>query len=311
MQCLAYSRGAKIAQQGTALIVLVFMLGLAMVAVILDSYNRSALRSALDTRTAQALAEAKAVLIGRAIGDINRPGSLPCPDGNGDGSADAMVGNECPTYIGRFPWKTLGAGELRDGTGELLWYGLTNSYRDDDSAEPINGTAAGQWTVDGVADRVAVLFAPGPGLAGQGGRPSNAITDYLEGENADGDQVATQVLTPNLNDRVIGIGRAELAAAVAQRILREIRGDSTQGLLKYYADNASNFPNADTTGDGVMDAPQLAGTLPYNNLVFDVVETGPMLINNGWLPLVGAYTVSADLQQSSMTLHGKTLVLNP
>lgn len=304
------SGGCRQTQRGTALIVLVFMLGLAMVAVVLDSYNRSAMRTALDTRTAQALSEAKAALIGRAIGDANRPGSLPCPDGNGDGVVDGMLGNDCPTYVGRLPWKTLGIGELRDGAGELLWYALTTSYRDHDSAEPINGTAAGQWTVDAIGDQVAVLFAPGAALAGQAGRPSNAIADYLEGENADGDQVASQVLGPNVNDRVLAIGRAELAGAVAQRILREARGDATQGLLKYYAENGNQFPSADTTGDGEMDGPQV-GTLPYKELFFDpLTGTVEMLEQNNWANLT-VYSVSADLKQVSLTLNGKTLGLNP
>jgi hypothetical protein len=94
-----------------------------------------------DRITAAALAQAKDALIGRAAADDNRPGSLPCPDfDNGtinplntsnDGTADLLNGIECPSYIGRLPWRTLGLPDLRDGSGERLWYALSRAFRDD------------------------------------------------------------------------------------------------------------------------------------------------------------------------------------
>ena len=38
--------------------------------------------------------------MGRAIGDANRPGSFPCPDGDDDGSADLFAGSGAPGVSG-------------------------------------------------------------------------------------------------------------------------------------------------------------------------------------------------------------------
>ena len=69
-----------------------------------------------DQRQTRDLALAKETLIARAAADLSRPGSLPCPDritdssglGNypGDGKADMLVRNECPSSIGWLPWIT-------------------------------------------------------------------------------------------------------------------------------------------------------------------------------------------------------------
>ena len=50
-----------------------------------------------DAKTRAALDYARQALIGRAIGDANRPGSLPCPDLDDDGSAELFVGSACPS----------------------------------------------------------------------------------------------------------------------------------------------------------------------------------------------------------------------
>ena len=125
-------------------------------------------------RTAIAMSEAKDALIGRAVQDPNRPGSLPCPDTDGDGVAELFAGGECPAYVGRLPWKTLDLPDLRDDAGETLWYALSRNFRDHPSAQPINSDTAGNLAVyasDGAtlvaADAAAIVFAPGAALAGQ------------------------------------------------------------------------------------------------------------------------------------------------
>ena len=57
----------------------------------------------------------------------SRPGELPCPDLNNDGFADPPCGTSA-TRLGRLPWKTLGLPDLRDGTGERLWYAVSASF---------------------------------------------------------------------------------------------------------------------------------------------------------------------------------------
>ncbi len=126
---------------------------------------------------ASVLAAAKEALIGRSIQEDHRPGSLPCPDTDNDGEAEMFYGNECPSYVGRLPWKTLGLPDPRDVHGERLWYALSRNFRDDDSAQPINSDTKGTLKVfaaDGVTDltppgseAVALIFAPGAALGTQ------------------------------------------------------------------------------------------------------------------------------------------------
>ena len=88
--------------------IMLIILVMGALTLLVNSLNSSTVRIERDETTAEALAQAKAALIGRAISDSSSPGSLPCPDADGDGSADLFAGNQCPSYIGRLPWKTLG-----------------------------------------------------------------------------------------------------------------------------------------------------------------------------------------------------------
>ncbi|MCH9672907.1 MAG: hypothetical protein K0U93_15830, partial [Gammaproteobacteria bacterium] len=57
--------------------------------------------------------------------DVIGPGALPCPDTNNNG----FPGPDCGDGVGRFPWRLLGTGDLRDGAGERLWYAVSPRYR--------------------------------------------------------------------------------------------------------------------------------------------------------------------------------------
>ncbi len=302
----------ELSQSGMALIVLTFILGMAATAFLLHALNANTMKMARDKKTAAALVEAKAALIGRAVSDDNRPGSLPCPDGNGDGSADLFAGVNCPAYVGRFPWKTLAMTKLADGSGEPLWYALASNYRDHATAQPINGTAIGDLRVDGSGDIVAILFSPGAPSQTQSGRPSNNVSDYLEGENADGDTNFSRQTGNGQNDRLLTISRQELMATLSQRMLREIRGDTTQGMRKYYS-NATVYPYADFDGDGNADAGQFAGrpshqagldSLYFNSATFNLLQ------NNDWFSRIN-YSIASDRRTAWLELNGKTLAVAP
>ena len=55
-----------------------------------------------------ALEQARDALVSYAVGHTFRPGSMPCPDTDDDGVMESFVAGECPSYIGRLPWRTLG-----------------------------------------------------------------------------------------------------------------------------------------------------------------------------------------------------------
>lgn len=152
-----------------------------------------------DQLTKSALEQARDALIARAVGDSNRPGSLPCPDTDDDGRAELLVGTECPSYIGRLPWRTLGTGDLRDEGGERLWYVLSPNFRDATNVtinsntignRPVyNGVACGSVNTNactptnrefpqpgGIATQTAaaLVLAPGIALPGQVRNPGSA-----------------------------------------------------------------------------------------------------------------------------------------
>jgi hypothetical protein len=97
-----------------------------------------------------------------------------------------------PTVVGRFPWRTLGTAPLRDTHGECLWLIVSSLHGRIQRAAPApvlppmnwdtlgqldivvaNGTNALNSALASAHDRpVAIIYAPGPPLAGQDRGPS-------------------------------------------------------------------------------------------------------------------------------------------
>lgn len=190
------------AQRGAALMLLVVLLGMGALAAFVAEMNRRGQKLERENISRAALAQARQALIARAVTDDNRPGSLPCPDGDDDGVAD-----NCASYLGRLPWKTLRLGDLRDGYGERLWYELSANYRDSNAVEPLNPVAT-VGTLDG-GGVAAKIYAPGPALGGQSREAGNALNpaNYLEGGN----------------DLTLGISDRDIFTVVRRRIAGEIR----------------------------------------------------------------------------------------
>ncbi len=298
-------------QDGAALLVLMLVIFLAATAYYLRQSSGSIARRQSDSTTMHAMAQAKEALIGLAATDNNRPGSLTCPDLDNDGVADGAFGN-CTKYVGRLPWKTLDIPEPLDGNGDRLWYALSPGLRDNAAAQPINPGKPLELTLDGAVNVAAIVFSPGAPLASQTGRPSNSLSDYLDGANADGDSsyVSASVSAP-FDDQALAITRDDVFRVVNRRVLSEIRGprDHSYGLRNYYAVNG-HFPLADTNGDGIGDGSG-DGRLPYLDLTLDpeLVDAtkygeDAWLTNNAWLPKVGykrnaSGTVSISLPVNS------------
>lgn len=220
-------------QQGAGLFVLL-LLGQLGVAAYLQSTNASRFS---NPRTTEAdlqvtLSTARDILIARAANDDNRPGSLPCPDlltdspglANipGDGKADMLTRNQCPSTIGRLPWVTLDMPEPRDDWNNTLWYVIAPNLRDDNSAIPINSDTPTGLAQDGNGEIAALLIAGRAPKAGQH-RPSDTPTDYLEGELFGTGKFDYMSPDKNGNDRMLVISREELMAAVEQRAVNSVR----------------------------------------------------------------------------------------
>lgn len=138
-------------QQGAALLLMVAILVVGAAAVLVGSLNAPAINIARQQQTSAALAQAKDALIAYAVTDTNRPGEIPCPDVNGDGFSlptDEYSGKNCVRLLGRLPWKTLRLPDLRDGSGEPLWYAVSDSFHANGST-PINSDTVGTLSVSG------------------------------------------------------------------------------------------------------------------------------------------------------------------
>ncbi|TMH75588.1 MAG: hypothetical protein E6H49_18590 [Betaproteobacteria bacterium] len=243
-----------------------------------------------EDRSMSALRKAKAALIAyaaneqwqlyRALPSVPpaayfQPGALPCPDQDDDGDADCF-GSNTASMIGRLPFKTLGIDDLRDASGERLWYALSHDFRKLRCSVPpappitgcttINSETLGQLTVTGMAPAtqvVAIVFAPGAALdlravgGPQQDRTSiaehNDYTNYLENVNL-GDNIhftftSTGLPTPTSNDRLLAITQADLIAAVEPVVAANIARD-VKPLVQDYFTKWGAYPFAMTGGSG-------------------------------------------------------------
>jgi len=178
-------------QSGAALLIALIIVVLAVTAGLLSAYNNRNSQTEREQITSTALSKAREALISYALTypDANQqggisvfvPGHLPCPDlGAGtEGIAATSCGGRGITSIGMLPWKTLGIPPLRDAQGNCLWYAVSGTFKDQSKAHLLNRDSTGQFVVvdrDGLTTIVgatpetrpgAIIFAPGPPLAGQ------------------------------------------------------------------------------------------------------------------------------------------------
>jgi hypothetical protein len=177
------------------LLLTLLLLGVAGAYLVLHSLREQ--RSEREQLTTRSLAQAKEALLGFAAsyadshaGQVN--GYLPLPDlgssrNNTLVSAEGMAaanfaGNATGlSVLGRLPWRTLGLGPLRDGSGECLWYAISGNFQDGLKRSPLNWDTPGQFepqaghaTPGGLGPALpvhqrpaAVIFAPGAALEGQ------------------------------------------------------------------------------------------------------------------------------------------------
>lgn len=294
-------------QHGMILLGLMLVLVLGTSFFLLRHANITVTTLNREAKTIAALTTARDALVARAMLDLNHPGSLPCPDiktsisGNnvpGDGKADVLTGSACPAYAGWLPWRTLDLNDPRDATGESFWYVLSPNFNDGSGG--INSSTPGTLFLDGHGDIVALIIAPGGALSSQS-RPSHNIADYLDDRdgdpatsNRDGDnRYFTGSPDNNFNDRIVALDRSTLMAALAPRILGEIRQvvRAAGGVL----------PFADGNGDGIATPSLNKGGFPYSETVYDLRDpscraaTPPAscaepwyttLKNNGWFPFI-------------------------
>jgi len=232
-------------QRGVVIVVMMTIIILASTMLLVSRLNNTSWQHQNVTQTARALAEAKQALIGFAIRSQTRPGELPCPDVNNDG-VDDYAANLCVSLTGRLPWRTLGLNDPRDGSGERLWYAVSNNLHAND-IPPINSNTPGQLIVDTLPGFAAIVMASHAVLTGQVRNAANLNNPgaYLEDDNATvGDNSFTRQGGQPFNDRLLAITQQDLMIIVERRVANEMRNQ----LQSYYTLNGF-FPYAASLSD--------------------------------------------------------------
>ena len=312
-------------QRGFALIALLALAALISAFLIASALNLTGagITNEREERNMNALKKAKAALIAYAAseqwqlyktsGTYFQPGALPCPDQDDDGDVDC-IGSNLASMIGRVPFKTLGIDDLRDASGERLWYALSHDFRKMQCTVPpappvagctkINSDTLGQLTVTGMAPAtqvVAIVFAPGAALdlRAVGGPLQDRIaghndyTNYLENVNL-GDKIhytftSAGLPTDTFNDRLLVITQADLMAAVEPVVAAQIER-YVKPLLRDYFTKWGRYPFAapfDISGAGPGREPQ-ATPSPLDRAQSAYVGASNQI--GGLLPLSNALT---------------------
>ncbi len=254
--------GPRTRQRGAALLVLLTLLVLAASYVLLKRLNADTSLIARGVDSAEVLGQARAALLGYALGSTSQPGALPCPDYSLDGRSDACLESAGQVTIGRLPWLTLGLPDLRDAAGEQLWYAPALEL---DGNQPINSESPAALRINYGTDAIAaVIIAPGAVVATQS-RPPNPAAQidparYLEDANrvADVNYVTRPAVAANpFNDQLASIGRDELMQAVERRVLRELAAH-----LQDYFNLNDYYPYPAPLGASDCDNSLLQGQLP-------------------------------------------------
>lgn len=268
-------------QRGAVLMLLLLLVAVGALAVFVTGLNRATVQLERDRITAAALAQAKEALIGYAASvafssggcgnNCPRPGELPCPDNWPQGSINEGSPSACSgNAIGRLPWKKLGLPDLRDASGERLWYAVSSNYKNSNRLLPLNSDTIGTISVRDpggtlIADAVsgsgvaAVVIAPGGALTRQDGVVQDRSTagynnaiNYLDVANGEDNQnfingandgfIQGPIKNSNgtiiLNDALIKISRDDVMRVAEKRVLKEV----VNALSSYFLSNAS-YPN--------------------------------------------------------------------
>jgi len=240
-------------QRGAALMIMLVILVVGATAMMVKSLNSATLLTERNNITSNVLAQAKEGLIGRALTDNNHPGSLPCPDNHAPGSSleGTSPGTCSVNLIGRLPWKTLGLPDLRDESGERLWYALSSNFRD---GQIINSNTVGTLQVydnSGItlltpngSSVAAIIFSPGAIVGTQQRDTANQLLpqNYLEtGPNSKNNAVGPFIVadkTSTFNDRLMVITTRDIISMVEKRVNKELAAAFTA----YYPHNSNTYP---------------------------------------------------------------------
>ena len=268
--------------------IMIALVALLIVGVLITALASKSPQNQLDERSLPALAAAQQALMAYAASNPLSPGRLPCPDTTNTGVADLTCGAIGVNQLGRLPWKTLGLTDLRDGSGQCLWYAVSGNFKESPPSSPINSDTNGRFIiVDGSGNTIAgatpetrviaVVFAPGPALPANDRTAAGTTqcggnmtaSNYLDATGgvdnaAPAGGTATFVAgqpTNTFNDRLVFISPTQFFPRIEKRVAGEIK----KVLVAYYLTNGY-YPFAnDYTGSPYNCTPLMTrGLFPLN-----------------------------------------------
>lgn len=333
-------------QRGAALLILLALFAVAAAYMLVTSLNKSsvALSLARSDKNRAVMQEAKAALIAWSAsealqtqsGGIFQPGALPCPDRTNNGSQESSCGSS--DRLGRLPYKTLGIGELRDASGELLWYAVSSKFRRR-TGNVINSDTQGQLSISGLApasNAIAVVLAPGSRLGTQDrspdeatctannnkSQPCNTALNYLEDTNGIADTTSfiskienlTDPAAANLfNDQLLAITHQDLFSVVEPVVAGRIERDIVRQFIYDPTDTSTNTQWSDVAGPNKSRYFNAWGGFPFADTFADPSSsnfTGVVGNYEGLLPVVDSATFIGSANYT-WTLGSGSVVLLP
>ncbi|PKO91108.1 MAG: hypothetical protein CVU15_11970 [Betaproteobacteria bacterium HGW-Betaproteobacteria-1] len=203
-----HSSASCFRQQGAALIVIMFIVGLAAVALLINSYNADSLRVQQEEKTMQTLGQAKEALLAWSVSYRDLPGMMPYPNRGSDAAGYADGGADCffavpfnyQFLIGMLPSRDTndincmaatrkGLPDFRDAAGNPLWYAVSRNLVRNYEAPAINPVInPGMVNVDAVKPK------PYDGTDASSSYPWLIVRD-ING-NVLSDRVAAVIISP-------------------------------------------------------------------------------------------------------------------
>lgn len=285
-----YRLFAPARSRGIALLVMMSLFLVAFTAITIGRLSLNSIEQKNNTRTVTSLAQARDAIMAFALVQATNarpPGTLPCPDTDGDGISNPPAAGACASQQGLVPFVTLGIARTVAGLGTQsplsLWYVIAAGYGGDAIGPFIPRNSSRQsppvstLTLNGQA-MAFVVIDPGKPLNAQSPSttPIGAVSNFLEAPN-DG-------INPNYtysdftdlthNDKLSGMAVGTFWTSVEGRVLAEVRD-----LIQNYRNTCGAYPwavpYAAPNDNGVATPPRYQGRVPLTNQWFPTVCPAP------------------------------------
>jgi Tfp pilus assembly protein PilX len=215
--------------RGIALLVMLAIILVAFTTIAISRLSVNSLEQQKRIKATQALVQAREAMMAFAVSSAPVPGTLPCPDGDGDGLSDPLNGTgNCTNQLGLVPFRTLSIPQPLDDTDTSIWYAVADEYSRLIAGATRNSSSTSTLMLNINQSMAFILFSPNYPLLAQV-RTSKTplvatVAQFLEGDNGD-------VATPNSytdlrnntqNDQVMGVPVRAFWTAVEGRVLGEV-----------------------------------------------------------------------------------------